>query len=75
MNKLGNQKPSTLTNHLFTLLGDFSTDILIQHVFLHSLLAYVQDAIAGSDVTDLETLGDLARCHHVMPLLPGSPRL
>lgn len=31
---LGGRKPSSLTSHLLTLLGDHSMDILLQHIFL-----------------------------------------
>lgn len=43
VNELGDRDPSVLANHPLTSLGDFSTDILIHQVFLHSLPIYVQD--------------------------------
>lgn len=58
--QIGDRCPSHLTNFLLTILGECSPDILLLQVFMLCLLAFVQDALAGLDITDLETLVDRA---------------
>lgn len=62
--------PHLLANHLLTLLGDHSMDILLQHVFLRCLPTYAQDAPANADITDLETLRDRADAIMSRPRCP-----
>lgn len=49
--ELGDRRPSALANHLLTLLGNHSMDILIQHIFLRCLPTYIQGTLASSDIT------------------------
>lgn len=58
--ELSDRKPSALVNYLPSTLSDYRPEILLQHVFLHALPSHVQHALASSDCTDLESLGELA---------------
>lgn len=57
VNDLGDRKPSTLVK-LYSPCLATSTQTSCCNMFLRSLPPYVQDALAGSDTTDLETLGN-----------------
>lgn len=69
---LGNRKPSALVNQILTWLSDHPAEILLQHVFLRAL-PHVQDALAGCDFADLESLGDRADEIMAHPHRPASP--
>lgn len=53
-------------------MGEFRLEILHQHIFLHALPAYLQDALAATNCIDLETLGDwvdqVMACPHCQTL-------
>lgn len=55
---LGDRRPLAVLNYMSTTLGNFRPEILMQQIFLKTLLAQVQDTVTGSKVTDLESLGD-----------------
>lgn len=71
--ELGDRKPRALVNYLLSTLGKFGPEILLQHVFLRALPAHVQDALAASDCTDLECLGNRADLIMAPPPLRLSP--
>lgn len=58
--ELGDRRPSALVNYLLCTLGKYGPEILLQHVFLWALPTYMQDALAASECTDLESLGNRA---------------
>lgn len=68
---LGDRRPSHLASHLPTTLGEFPPDILLHQVFMHCLPTYVQDALAGMDITDLKTLADRTDEIMACPCLQG----
>lgn len=66
---------SDLVNYLLTTLGKLSLDILLQQVFLCCLPPYMQDALAGTTITDHESLGErddeiMVRPCHQAPSVP-----
>lgn len=58
LSELDDRKPSALVNYMLLTLGDFGKEVLLQQIFLKKLPAHIQDALASTDLTDLESLGD-----------------